>query len=229
VEEPQLPKKEVIKPNVELRPLFWTRIPVNVVSSTLWMKLSDEHACLDFGEMEWMFRKNPIDDGKQKKKDTPTNSSNNSNSSSGSAGKEVLLLDPKRQQNVAIAIARFRMTPNEMKKAIYALDTQRITSEKLNVLISIAPTLEEQDLLKNYEGDESLLGNVEKFFLELLTIPRYTQRIKCFRFKLQFENRVRFVFVFVFVFVLDSNIPFLSIRSWRHKRNWIHLLLQQIK
>lgn len=31
---------------------------------------------------------------------------------------------------------------------------------------------------------------MEKFFLDLLTIPRYTQRIKCFRYKLQFENRI---------------------------------------
>ncbi|RLN91225.1 hypothetical protein BBJ28_00017386, partial [Nothophytophthora sp. Chile5] len=73
---------------------------------------------------------------------------------------------------------------------IYALDGQKLGSEVLNVLISISPTLEEIDLLKNYDGDEKLLGNVEKFFLDLLTIPRYTQRIKCFRYKLQFENRI---------------------------------------
>ncbi|KAG7395441.1 hypothetical protein PHYBOEH_003732 [Phytophthora boehmeriae] len=181
-EEPALPKKETVKPNVELRPLFWTRVPVNVVSSTVWMKLNDSHAELDVDEMEWMFRKNPADaakkEEKKKEEKVPTQP------------KEVLLFDPKRQQNVSIAIARFKMSSEDIKNAIYALDGQKLGSEVLNVLISISPTLEEIDLLKNYDGDEKLLGNVEKFFLDLLTIPRYTQRIKCFRYKLQFENRI---------------------------------------
>lgn len=182
-EEPQLPKKETITPNVELRPLFWTRVPVNVVSSTVWMKLNDARADFDVDEMEWMFRKNPVDASKkqdEKKKETAKDAQ----------PQQVLLLDPKRQQNVSIAIARFRMSAEDIKSAIYSLDGTRLTSEVLNVLISISPTLEEIDLLKNYDGDVKLLGNVEKFFLELLTIPRYTQRIKCIRYKFQFEARV---------------------------------------
>ncbi|KAE8913668.1 hypothetical protein PF005_g6862 [Phytophthora fragariae] len=183
-EEPQLPKKETVKPNVELRPLFWTRVPVNVVSSTVWMKLNDSHAELDVDEMEWMFRKNPVEASKkmdEKKKEAEK---------VPAQPKEVLLFDPKRQQNVSIAIARFKMSSEDIKNAIYALDGQKLGSEVLNVLISISPTLEEIDMLKNYDGDVKLLGNVEKFFLDLLTIPRYTQRIKCFRYKLQFENRI---------------------------------------
>jgi len=183
-DEPQLPKKETVKPNIELRPLFWTRVPVNVVSSTVWMKLNDSHAKLDVDEMEWMFRKNPVDASKkldEKKKEAEK---------VPAQPKEVLLFDPKRQQNVSIAIARFKMSSDDIKSAIYALDGQKLGSEVLNVLISISPTLEEIDMLKNYDGDVKLLGNVEKFFLDLLTIPRYTQRIKCFRYKLQFENRI---------------------------------------
>ncbi|KAF1790769.1 WASH complex, subunit CCDC53 [Phytophthora cactorum] len=173
-EEPQLPKKETVKPNVELRPLFWTRVPVNVVSSTVWMKLNDSHAELDVEEMEWMFRKNPVDASKkldEKKKEAEK---------VPAQPKEVLLFDPKRQQNVSIAIARFKMSSEDIKNAIYALDGQKLGSEVLNVLISISPTLEEIDMLKNYDGDVKLLGNVEKFFLDLLTIPRYTS----------FENRI---------------------------------------
>ncbi|KAI9916144.1 hypothetical protein PsorP6_016954 [Peronosclerospora sorghi] len=183
IEESLLPKKDPVKPNVELRPLFWTRVPVNVVSSTVWMKLNDSRAELDVEEMEWMFRKNPADTVKkqeEKKKGVEKSTQ----------PKEVLLFDPKRQQNVSIAIARFKMSSDDIKSAIYALDGRRLSSEVLNVLISISPTLEEIDMLKNYDGDVKLLGHVEKFFLDLLTIPRYTQRIKCFRYKLTFENRI---------------------------------------
>uniref|UniRef100_A0AAV1UQK8 Uncharacterized protein n=1 Tax=Peronospora matthiolae TaxID=2874970 RepID=A0AAV1UQK8_9STRA len=183
-EESKLPKKETVKPNVELRPLFWTRVPINVVSSTVWMKLNDSHAKLDVDEMEWMFRKNPADASKKqedKKKEIEK---------ALTQPKEVLLFDPKRQQNVSIAIARFKLSSEDIKRAIYALDGEKLGSEVLNVLISISPTLEEIDMLKNYDGDATLLGNVENFFLDLLTIPRYTQRIKCFRYKVQFESRI---------------------------------------
>ncbi|TMW66743.1 hypothetical protein Poli38472_014055 [Pythium oligandrum] len=183
-EEPALPKKDPVKPNVELRPFFWTRVPVNVVKSTIWMKLDDSHADFDPDEMEWMFRKNPVDASKKQ------DEAKKKEAAKDTAPPLVLLLDPKRQQNVSIAIARFRMSATEIKDAIYSLNNEVLTSEVLNVLISISPTSEEQDLLKNYDGDEKLLGNVEKFFLELLTIPRYTQRIKCIRYKFQFENRI---------------------------------------
>lgn len=181
--EPQLPRKETVKPQVEMRSLFWSRVPVNVVSSTVWVKLNDSNVKLDLGEMEWMFRKNAVDTLK-KEDDTKKKKENTSTS------QQVLLLDPKRQQNVAIAIARIKMPPSEIKKAILNVDTDLVNSETLNVLIQTAPTLEEQDLLKNYTGDEQLLGNLEKFFLEMMSIPRYTQRIKCIRFHLSFEDRV---------------------------------------
>lgn len=179
IQDPSLPKKEPVKPNVEMRSLFWSRIPVNVVKSTLWKDISEQNVEFDVKEMEWMFRKNEPKkintEKKKKEKEAP---------------QEVLLLDPKRQQNVAIAIARIKMPASELKEHILNLDEEKLGPEILNVLISTAPTLEEQDLLKNYEGDTEKLGNVEKFFLELLTIPRYTQRIKCMRFKMQFENRI---------------------------------------
>jgi len=112
----------------------------------------------------------------------------------------VLLLDSKTQQNVGIAIARYRLSPSEVKSAILELDEKKIGTDHLTSLITLAPTLEEQDILKNYDGDVKLLGNVEKFFLEMLTIPRYTQRIKCFRFKLQFEHRVQQPYIYVHYF-----------------------------
>lgn len=183
--EVTLPKKPVIKPKVEMRALFWTRVPTNVVTQTVWNSLTDEKVSLNKNEMEWMFRKKT---GEKKGEDHGAKFGRKA--SAKELPQKVHLLDPKRQQNVGIAIARFRMPVSEIKTAIWELDTSKISGEKLNSLISIAPTVEEQDMLKNYDGDVKKLGNVEKFFIEMLTIPRFTQRIKCFRFKMQFENRV---------------------------------------
>ncbi|ETV69427.1 hypothetical protein, variant 2 [Aphanomyces astaci] len=175
-----LPKKDSVKPNVDMRALFWTRIPVNVVQSTVWSSLSDTSVSLEPFDLEWMFRKaNPAstvdkDSNEKKKKDSAV----------------VLLLDSKTQQNVGIALARFKLSPSDVKAGLLAMDQTAISVDHLSSLIALAPTLEEQDILKNYDGPVHVLGAVEKFFLEMLSIPRYTQRIKCFRFSLQFEHRV---------------------------------------
>ncbi|RHY63368.1 hypothetical protein DYB34_003871, partial [Aphanomyces astaci] len=169
-----LPKKDSVKPNVDMRALFWTRIPVNVVQSTVWSSLSDTSVSLEPFDLEWMFRKaNPAstvdkDSNEKKKKDSAA----------------VLLLDSKTQQNVGIALARFKLSPSDVKAGLLAMDQTAISVDHLSSLIALAPTLEEQDLLKNYDGPVHVLGAVEKFFLEMLSIPRYTQRIKCFRIKL---------------------------------------------
>ncbi|CAK4130139.1 unnamed protein product [Aphanomyces euteiches] len=177
-DEPALPKKESLKPKVDMRAFFWTRIPVNVVQSTVWQSLNDNNVPLENFDLEWMFRKNA--EGK-KEEDTFKKKKENT---------AVLLLDSKTQQNVGIAITRFKLTPQEVKAGILALDPSIVGVDHLSSLIALAPTLEEQDILKNYDGPVEVLGAVEKFFLEMLTIPRYTQRIKCFRFSLQFEHRI---------------------------------------
>ncbi|OQR81867.1 formin-homology 2 domain-containing protein, partial [Thraustotheca clavata] len=179
-EVPALPKKESKKPGTEMRSLFWTRIPVNVVRSTVWNKLSDDKVPLDPFEMELFFRKNTTSDGKKEEDSFKKKKESNT----------VLLLDSKTQQNVGIAIARYKLSAAEVKHALLTLDTNVITSDHITSLITLAPTLEEQDVLKNYDGPADVLGSVEKFFLEMLTIPRYTQRIKCFKFFMQFEHRV---------------------------------------
>lgn len=184
-EEVTLPKKPVIKPKVEMRSLFWTRVPMNVVSQTIWNDLSDQSVELNKSEIEWMFRKRT-----DSQASNPRASLRKGSISMKELPKSVLLLDPKRQQNVGIAIARFRMPVTEIKAAILELDSKKLSADKVHSLITMAPTVEEIDMLKNYDGDVKQLGNVEKFFLEMLTIPRYTQRIKCFRFKMQFETRM---------------------------------------
>ncbi|KAJ8524563.1 hypothetical protein ON010_g16554 [Phytophthora cinnamomi] len=153
-EEPQLPKKETVKPNVELRPLFWTRVPVNVVSSTVWMKLNDSHAELDVDEMEWMFRKNPVEASKkmdEKKKEAEK---------VPAQPKEVLLFDPKRQQNVSIAIARFKMSSEDIKNAIYALDGQKLGSEaQLDTLVAATDQVTESDKFRRVLEHILAIGN----------------------------------------------------------------------
>jgi len=46
------------------------------------------------------------------------------------------------------------------------------------------------DLLKAFKGDATKLGNAEKFFLEVMDIPRLAERLNCFVYKKEFHSRV---------------------------------------
>lgn len=47
-----------------------------------------------------------------------------------------------------------------------------IGAEKLRGLLKILPEFDELEMLKNFEGDKSRLGNAEKFLMQLLTVPK---------------------------------------------------------
>jgi len=50
-----------------------------------------------------------------------------------------------------------------------------------------APTDEEMDQVRSYDGEEDALGMSEKFFRSLEKIPRVDKRLECFLFKIRFE------------------------------------------
>lgn len=58
------------------------------------------------------------------------------------------------------------------------MDTEVLNSEKLQALISYAPTDDEILSIRSYDGDKAKLGDVEKFFLEVAQVPRYAFRLQ---------------------------------------------------
>jgi len=58
----------------------------------------------------------------------------------------------------------------------------------VQVLLPLVPTSEEVTLLQDYDGDKSQLGKVEKTFMAVMDVPQYEARLKCLKFKLQFND-----------------------------------------
>lgn len=174
------PKKVVITPNVAMRSLFWNKIPDKMISRTVWEELSDERVKIDIQKLEEQFCKAVVkaqEEGEKKeasadKVDKP---------------KEVTLLDTKVQQNVGIALVKYRMSSHEIRKAIIRMDEKKLDLEKLNSLRALAPTPDDIATLRDFDGDTETLGRVEKFFIQIIDIPRYTQRLDCFIFMRKFQ------------------------------------------
>ena len=65
-----------------------------------------------------------------------------------SKSKHVSLLDMKRANNIAITLSRFKVSNDEIKKAILTLDTGILDLDQLQMLLTLLPTSDEIKMLK---------------------------------------------------------------------------------
>jgi hypothetical protein len=175
---PSLPAKKKIKPKLKMKGFFWSKMKFNSESEfkdTIWSKIDDENVDLDFGAFEGAF-------GKQTKKQ-----SSSPKPKKPSKPKKVSLVDPKRQQNCGIALARFRMPYEQIKRAIVDVDTQIINRDRVESLLKLLPTEDEKELVTSYTGDKSMLMETEKFFLVMAPIPRLKFRMQAMLTFFSFE------------------------------------------
>ena len=104
---------------------------------------------------------------------------------------EILhLVDTKRSNAVDIGLSRFKMTHEQIRDAIWDLDSAQLTLERTQTLVKLIPTQEEMEQLKDHEADIQTLGNTERFFLTVGSIPKLEARLKAFAFKQDWEEIV---------------------------------------
>ncbi|CAG8488039.1 19036_t:CDS:10 [Gigaspora margarita] len=138
-------------PTIQLKPLFWDKIPPNKRFQTVWEEIPEGEVPLDTKELEFLFPKN--------------SSTNNLKSPTSPPPRKSLfttLLDINRANNIAIMLAR----------------------------INYAPTTDEIELIREYTGDVGMLGNAEKYFREVMDIPRLSERLGCMIYRRKFEIEV---------------------------------------
>ena len=167
-------KKPPMKPGVPMKQLHWGKIPDAKIKGTIWEKdVKDEKVKLDEKKLEELFcaRKAAAPgggggggaDGKpEKKKD-----------------EIVTLVDPKTTNNTAIAISRFKKSPEQITSAMRAGDVDAFTQDQLAALLSILPSAEDVELVQGFDGPAASLGKAEQFFLAVAAVPRYQIRTKC--------------------------------------------------
>ena len=74
---------------------------------------------------------------------------------------------------------RLRMPYSKLKQIVVDCDSNQLTAEMCTSLIGMAPTADEVALVKDYDGDVSNLMETEQFFLEVSSVPRMVERLKC--------------------------------------------------
>ncbi|KAJ4883246.1 Formin-like protein [Raphanus sativus] len=100
------------------------------------------------------------------------------------------LIDRERADNVEIMLWRVKMPLPDMMAAVQALDDTVLDIDQIEKLLRFCPTKEEMDILKSYTGDKTTLGKSEKFFLELMKVPRVESKLRVFSFMIQFDTQI---------------------------------------
>jgi hypothetical protein len=75
----------------------------------------------------------------------------------------VMLVDPKRSNNINICLGRFRMSHEALRDAILAMDESVIPAERIQALITCAPTQDEVDTVMHYEVGSITLASVNHY------------------------------------------------------------------
>ncbi|GIY38474.1 FH2 domain-containing protein 1, partial [Caerostris extrusa] len=105
----------------------------------------------------------------------------------------INLLDGKRSLNINIFLKQFRSSNENIVRILEDGAHEDLGAERLRGLLKILPESDEVELLKNFDGDKTKLGNAEKFLLQLIVIPSYKLRVESMLLKEEFLANQEFL------------------------------------
>jgi 6-pyruvoyl-tetrahydropterin synthase len=173
----------------KVKQMQWDKLADHVAMKTVWAKHMDDREKLEemfanmlkereiFNQIEDMFAAKVIE-----QKEAPKEKEE-------SETKEVTVLNPKRSYNINIVIGRLKShTFEQIRYAVLGCDTAFLQEPLLRQFLKLIPTAEEKGLLATIEGADHI-GRADAFFIEMLKVDRYEQRLKALHFMLLFEER----------------------------------------
>eukprot|EP01038_Epipyxis_sp_PR26KG_P007973 gene7973-10813_t len=185
--EPEIPPegmkaKPVIKTNVKLKGVFWSKIKSAEIKDTLWYQLPEfDLSTTDISIIEEWFAAKLTTKLPLKMSNISGDNNNQHDSLSltrqPSVPKLISVLDSKRTQNWLIIMGKIRLGPDEIIKLVIDLDPNALTLELTNTLLSILPTPEELTAVKAYSSPDTLCP-ASKLLFHFNTIPRLQNRIE---------------------------------------------------
>ncbi|BGP21424.1 hypothetical protein JCM10295v2_000299 [Rhodotorula toruloides] len=159
------PPQPARPPAKKLKPFFWSKLPSDRLKASIWEMNDSNLVKLDIAGLEQDFAvgtpKPQAVQGsaKLKKKET------------------ITLLGHTRAQNIAIMLARLRLPPVAIKNAIVHLDDTAISVDNLKAIKHYAPTDDEAELIRGFDGEFNSLSTADQYFAEIASISRLSHRL----------------------------------------------------
>ena len=187
------PTKDLPLPpkNKNIKKYQWSPIKANTYKGSFWNEMQEKQDkekvknIVDYELLEQMFC--------EAKQDSNKNKNNNSNQVKTGV---VKLLDDKKLMNIQISLSKVKFTQEEMKDILTTYDQDNIFDiDTIETIISLYPTDEETNLLKNYTGDVSALSPPEQFCYMLISIDNCIKILNFLKFKKNLINDVRVILI----------------------------------
>ncbi|ESP03685.1 hypothetical protein LOTGIDRAFT_171217 [Lottia gigantea] len=188
---PIVPPVEEIKtpePNCKMKSLNWSKVPIHSLrKNSIWGDVASMKDKIDvrYNKLEELFALNNNDNNR-----LGTAKPDEKALKRHSVSMEVALLDPKRSMIVNIFLKQFKNERNVLTDVIKRCDNRALGTEKIKGLVKILPTQEEVDMITNFEGDLTKLGQAESFYRELIQIPHYNTRVEGMNLRVDFNSQM---------------------------------------
>ncbi|CAN1852681.1 Formin-like protein 8 [Linum perenne] len=170
---------------VKLKPLHWDKVNKNNADhSMVWDRLHSGSFRVDGDLMEALFGTVATN-----RKSPKSPNSTNPNSHFTSPRSQIVILDPRKSQNVAIVLKSIAISRKELLESL--TDGRGMEAELLEKLMRIAPTKEEETQILDFTGDPTRLADAESFLYHLLrSIPSAFTRANAMLFKANYASEV---------------------------------------
>ncbi|KAF4038705.1 Formin Homology 2 Domain [Phytophthora infestans] len=103
----------------------------------------------------------------------------------------VQLIDMKKSQNIAITLARVKLSFPQLKREILAMNTTVLSPSQVRSLMDMWPDRKEMEAVNAFQGDVASIGTAEQFLVEVRNVPRFQEKLGCLVFKQEFPSRVQ--------------------------------------
>uniref|UniRef100_A0ACD5V007 Uncharacterized protein n=1 Tax=Avena sativa TaxID=4498 RepID=A0ACD5V007_AVESA len=154
----------------KLKPFFWDKVAARANQSTVWDHL--KYGSFKFNEdsIETLFGFNADKKSGDGTKDLKAKE----------AAQFVMILDPKKAQNLAISLKALSVSAEEVCCAVK--EGNELPSDLIQTLIRWVPSSDEELRLRLYTGELSQLGPAEQFLKAIIDIPYIYQRLDALLF-----------------------------------------------
>ncbi|CAN8071723.1 unnamed protein product [Agarophyton chilense] len=144
------------------KPLHWAKVPKNLLKGTVWTTLEDSSIHLKEDEIDELFG---VDVAPQFAAEAEV------------AKPEVL--PHKRKHNVNIILANLKMTAEQIKDVVRVPTYKEMESGRLQALLMICPTQEEEQLLLQNLNIIDDVDKTDRFMMELAQLPGLRGKVLC--------------------------------------------------
>ncbi|KCV69699.1 hypothetical protein H696_04106 [Fonticula alba] len=177
---PARPAGPKIAPKGKMRQFHWDKLPDRLIKNTFW---SDR--AIDYDRYIKLFNFSEFEDTFTAKQAAPLKEA----ADKPKKEEKISVLDSKRSYNCSIMLGNIKMPFEKIKLAVLSADDETLSDNHYVQLLNYVPNDEESKALEPFAEDPSKLDSADLFFLTMLTVPRYEQRLKLLLFRRTFPDK----------------------------------------